>query len=90
MPVSCVPDLARASGGPESAAARIERSERLFRALLALDDDERQALLARHSQDLPVAAIAKDLGRSETATRRLLGRAAGRLGALLGGKEEVR
>jgi RNA polymerase sigma factor (sigma-70 family) len=65
--------------GPASAAGRAERDARLERAMAGLDPEERLALLLRHFQGATLGEIAAELGRSETATRRLLGRALGRL-----------
>jgi len=86
VPISQV--LERVSGSataPSMAAARAEERERLARAMERLAGDEREALLLRFFQGLAIDEIARGLGRSETATRRLLGRAAARLGGLLEG-----
>src|SRR6185295_7237782 len=81
---SAVADAVRASQtGPGTAAERGERRDRLARAMERLDDDEREALLHRHFEDRPVAEIAALMGRSPSATTRLLGRATSRLGELM-------
>ena len=54
-------------------------------ALDRLEPDEREVLLLRHFQGLTIDEAAVVLGRSATAVRRLLGRAARRLGEELAG-----
>jgi RNA polymerase sigma factor (sigma-70 family) len=56
-------------------------------AIEALDEPEREALLLRHFEDATVDEIAERLGRSPSAVRRLLGRAAARLGDALSALE---
>jgi RNA polymerase sigma factor (sigma-70 family) len=81
---SDVVEAVRASAtGPATAAERTERNGRLARAMERLDEDEREALLHRHFEDRPVAEIAALMGRSPSATTRLLGRATSRLGELM-------
>lgn len=82
--VSRVLDQIRASGtGPVTAADRLDSRDRLARAMEKLEEEDRQVLLMRHFEDLTVDEIAHRLGRSPSATRRLLGRATTRLGTLL-------
>jgi RNA polymerase sigma-70 factor (ECF subfamily) len=82
--VSQVIERVRASiTGPSTAAARAESQERLARAIEGLEEDEREAILLRHFQDLTVDEIARAMGRSPSAVRRLLGRALQRLGKLM-------
>ena len=69
--------------GPLTAAGRVEQRERLEAAIAQLEAEEREALLLRHFQQRTQDEIASLLGRSPSATRRLLGRATRRLGALL-------
>ena len=77
----------RSATGPLSAAAREEGRERVAGALERLEPAERDALLLRYFQGAGTGEIATQLGRSETAVRRLLGRAAVRVGQLLEGGE---
>lgn len=72
--------------GPLSAADRKEREERVGQALERLEEDEREALLRRFFEGATIEEIARALGRSETAVRRLLGRAVLRVGHLLEGE----
>lgn len=71
--------------GPASVVARFEERERLLAAMDELPEEERNAVLLRFFRGLPLAAVAAELGRSESTARRLVARAAVRLGALLGG-----
>jgi RNA polymerase sigma-70 factor (ECF subfamily) len=81
LPVEEALDRARASGtGPQTGAARAEAQRRIERALDVLEDDERRAVLARFFEDRTIDETAAIVGRSATATRRLLGRALLRLG----------
>ena len=74
--------LGRATG-PVTAAGRAELRERLEQAMARLPEEQREALLLRHFQQRTIDEIAEVCGRSATATRRLLGKATRRLGALL-------
>lgn len=69
--------------GPGTAFAREESRQLLAQAILALGEEEREAILLRFFQDRTIDEIAGTLGRSPTAVRRLLGRAAASLGSLL-------
>lgn len=84
LPITRVLDGAGAGPtGPLSAAARVERSERLATELARLEDEEREALLLRFFEDLTIDEVAGRIGRSPTMTRRLLGKAMMRLGSKL-------
>lgn len=76
-----VADVLAAHAGPSTIASRKETRERLERALERLDPEEQQALLLRYFEDRTVEEVAERLGRSPTATRRLLGRAVLALGS---------
>lgn len=80
-----VDDLRRSLPGPATSAARREIRARVESAMDRLEPDEREVLLLRHFQGLTLEETAVVLGRSETAVRRLLGRAARRLGEELAG-----
>lgn len=83
-PVSKVLQVARDSGtGPVTAAERADTRERLARAMLELADEERDALEKRHFESMTIEEIGHAMGRSETAVRRLLGRATAKLGRML-------
>lgn len=74
----------RADGeSPSGISARRERSERLTTALLALEEEERRALVLRYFEERSQAGIAQELAMSETSARRLLGRARVKLGRIL-------
>ena len=89
LPITRVLENAGAAAtGPLSAAARIEKSERLATGINALEEEEREALLLRFFQDLTIDEVAGRLGRSPTATRRLLGKATLRLGSRLQGLDD--
>jgi RNA polymerase sigma-70 factor, ECF subfamily len=60
---------------PSALAIRHEEAARMADALGRLPEDMQQVLLARHVDDLPHAAIAARLGRSEPAVRMLYLRA---------------
>lgn len=68
---------------PSAAALRQERAARLTEGLARLPADMQQVLLARHVDDLPHAAIAQRLGRTEAAIRVLYVRALQRLREIL-------
>lgn len=75
----------------ESVPAQREALDRLFalaadRLLLfiRLEPEEREALLLRYFQNLSQEEIAQRIGRSPTATRRLLARALLRVGTEFG------
>ena len=78
---SALLERARAStSGPWTRAVRLERSEHLHAALASLAEDEREVVLARHFRDESLEEIARAMGRSASASRRLLARALQRLG----------
>ena len=77
-------DLVRDSvTGPATAAGRVERNERLARAMDDLDEDERRAVLLRFFLGRTFAEIGEEIEISTTAARRLVGRATKRLGGHL-------
>ncbi len=83
--VTAVLERAKATGtGPMTAVARRENRELLAAAMERLEGKEREALMLRYFQDRTVEDVASLMGRSPTAVRRLLGRAAIRLGEELG------
>jgi RNA polymerase sigma-70 factor (ECF subfamily) len=57
----------------EQAINRVEAAE-VWRAVDALFDAQRRAVILRFGRDLPISAIAVDLGRSEGAVKLLLNR----------------
>ncbi len=73
----------RSQAGPLTAADRGERIERVNAALQQLEPQEREALVLRFFQGAKLDEIARTMGRSESAVRRLLGRSALRMGQLL-------
>jgi RNA polymerase sigma-70 factor (ECF subfamily) len=73
-------DQAADSGSsPSAQAIRHEEAARLAAALARLPEDMQQVLIGRHLDDLPYAALAQQLGRSEAAVRVLYTRALRRL-----------
>jgi RNA polymerase sigma-70 factor (ECF subfamily) len=71
--------LAASGSSPSARAARHEQAAHLASALSHLPADMQQVLLGRHLDDLPYAALAERLGRSEGAVRVLYTRALRRL-----------
>ncbi|MBX3464234.1 MAG: sigma-70 family RNA polymerase sigma factor [Planctomycetes bacterium] len=69
---------------PSRDAAGRERLRRVAAALEALPDDQREVIGLARIAGLPHREIAARMGRSEAATRQLLGRALARLGDLVG------
>ncbi|HEX5051570.1 MAG TPA: sigma-70 family RNA polymerase sigma factor [Planctomycetota bacterium] len=67
---------------PSRIAMAREELERLEQAFLQLPPDYREVVVLSRIVGLPHAAIAAQLGRTEAATRKLLGRAVARLGEL--------
>jgi RNA polymerase sigma-70 factor (ECF subfamily) len=61
--------LADAGSSPSAVAIRQEQALRMAEALALLSDDMQQVLLLRHVDGLTHAAIAQQLGRTETAVR---------------------
>lgn len=81
----------RIAAGTLGPATRVERRDQrrvLREAMEALPQDEREALLMRHFQDLNIETIADRLGISPTSARRLLGRATLHLGVDLNRRQE--
>lgn len=76
--------IAAGTLGPATRAERQEQRERLAAALAGLPREEREVFVMRHFEDLDLDAIADRTGVSATSVRRLLGRAALRLGERLG------
>jgi RNA polymerase sigma-70 factor (ECF subfamily) len=60
---------------PSRQAMAREHVDRFEHALASLDDDHRQVIALAKIADLPLAAVAEAMGRSEGAVRKLLGRA---------------
>lgn len=84
LPVSEVLAKAEATGtGPATAFDRARVRERLAGALETLTEDERRAILLRFFEGLSIDEMAASLDKSPSGVRRLLGRAANRLGMLL-------
>jgi RNA polymerase sigma-70 factor (ECF subfamily) len=66
--------LAADQSSPSQQAERHERAARLAEALATLPDDNREALVLHYCQDLPLADIAAQLGRTPAAVAGLLKR----------------
>jgi RNA polymerase sigma-70 factor, ECF subfamily len=60
--------------GPEAAAIANEESRRVHDALADLTAEQRDALALRYAVDLPFAAVAATLGKSEAAAKMLVQR----------------
>ena len=75
--------MAAEQSSPSEHAMRHEQLIRLTEALTRLPEDQRQAVELHHFKDLPLAAIAEQMGRSKGAVAALLFRALGRLRELL-------
>lgn len=69
------PPLADTGPLPEQLVVRRERAERLHAWIAALPEGQREALTLRYFAELPIAAIAQVLGRSEGAAKLLIHRA---------------
>ena len=69
---------------PSQAFSRNVREERLFEALAALPDDQREALRLRYIENLPSKQIAERLGKSDAAVRVMLTRSLKKLQDMLG------
>jgi RNA polymerase sigma-70 factor (ECF subfamily) len=76
--------LAGDQTSPSDAVARQEQLLTLARCLAALPDDQRVAVEMHHLRDLPVSAIAAELGKTEASVAGLLRRGLKRLRELLG------
>jgi RNA polymerase sigma-70 factor (ECF subfamily) len=66
--------LAADQSSPSERAQRREQGVRLARALAALPDAQREAVVLRHLEDWPLADIAAHLGRTQAAVVGLLQR----------------
>jgi RNA polymerase sigma factor (sigma-70 family) len=77
--------LADAAPGPDELVVQQEHSAAVRASLSGLGERDRQALLLRHVDDAPVAAVASELGLTEGSTRVLLTRARHRLRDAVGG-----
>ncbi len=67
--------LADGMAGPEQTVLRAERQREVRAAVATLPLVQRQAILLRYGEDLPIREIALALGRSEGATKQCLHRA---------------
>lgn len=67
--------IASTAGSPSRGAAAAETAERVRQALTALTEDHREVITLARIVGLPHQVIAEVMGRSEEATRQLLGRA---------------
>lgn len=76
--------LEASTAGPATRVARHDANERLLAGMDELADEQREVLLLRFFQDRTIDEIASLTGHSATTARRLLGRAAVALGAVLG------
>jgi DNA-directed RNA polymerase specialized sigma24 family protein len=72
--------------GPCTRAERLEVRARLAAALASLDADARIAVTGRLLEGRPLAEVAKQLDRSESATRRLVADTLVALGRVLGAR----
>jgi len=69
---------------PSQAFSRNAREERLFEALAALPEDQREALRLRYIENLPSKQIAERLSKTDAAVRVMLTRSLKKLQDLLG------
>jgi RNA polymerase sigma-70 factor, ECF subfamily len=77
-------DLQRSGHGPATSMVRREERDRLGCAIEALQDPDREVLLLRFFEGLPVETIADRTGQSPSSVRRAIGRATVQLGKRLG------
>lgn len=75
--------LAASDSGPGSAAERNEQLLRLAAALSKLPEDQSLALELRYPQEMPVAEIMRETGKTEAAVAGLLRRGLNRLRELM-------
>jgi RNA polymerase sigma factor (sigma-70 family) len=83
-------DAAHTLNTPSRQAVAHEELERLESAFRQLPEDYRQVLVLARLVGLPHASIARRLGRSEGATRKLLSRALARLATLMDAPEDAK
>jgi RNA polymerase sigma-70 factor, ECF subfamily len=94
VPLAEVPadELLRATGGggptPSRVAAASEEARRVEQALEQLPEPYRDVIRLRHQEGLPFEAIARRLGRTEPATRKLWARAVRQLREQMGGSPD--
>src|SRR6266478_1044036 len=81
--------LVAEQSSPSQRASRQEQLVRLADTLAQLPEDQRQAVVRKHLQGDPVAAIAQSMDRSETAVGGLLRRGMARLRELLREESEL-
>jgi RNA polymerase sigma-70 factor (ECF subfamily) len=67
--------VADSAPSPSDVAVQHEQAEAIERALARLPDDYRQVLLLRYREELPFEVVARRLGRSVNAARKLWARA---------------
>lgn len=77
--------LAADQTSPSEQADRRDRADRLAAAVEALPDDQRQVVLLKHCQGLPLAEVAERCGRTPASVAGLLRRGLARLRELLDG-----
>lgn len=65
-------DVVDEAPSPESIAARVERLERLGSALERLPEGQREAIALHYLDDLPVAEVARRMGKTTSAVAGLL------------------
>ena len=75
--------LAAEQSSPSEVAARQEQLLRLARALAQLPEDQRAAVEMHHLREVPVADLAREMGRTEASVAGLLRRGLKRLRELL-------
>ncbi len=72
---------ARQVASPSTSAMAREKREQILQIMDSLGEDDRQVILLHHRRKLPFSEIAKEMGRSEAAVRKLWTRAVRRLEA---------
>lgn len=93
MPTAPLEEAAAVGGDPEEAEKTVlQKEERQFmrKALDALPEEQREAMVLRYYADLTVPEIAKALGCREGTVKSRLSRALGRLALVLGDSEKQR
>jgi len=81
---SLVRQLGDRHGRPSKVVRRQDAIGTLMACIAQLPEDQRIAVQRIHLDEAPVAEVAKELGRTEDATRRLAGRGLERLEKLMG------